>query len=331
VAANNLLTNAFSNRITNVKGCLTDPFIHAIYGHMHRNNIVSKCNYKNDMFGFVLGVDNVWTFGDEKYLRLGAALGYVHGKMTPSGILSRTGETPDTTFNVDPNHFITGNNHDSYVVKLFSAYESFSDKCLKTNIGIILGYNHSSDKLHVGDLNTPIPRLTTLKEMSDTKFVSHSIFLGAEFIKNLYAYSGYQFGLWLKANYSHIYQHSNEMMPDYGVKLDYNFLATVVGLNVEKETFKHANKKLTLSLKVGWEFQVIQNFDFVRTVAAFATAAIFNDINKFLRYPTRNATVVLFNASQKLSNHWSIVGSYSSRFNKDSLAHNLSGGIEYSF
>ncbi|MDR0742518.1 MAG: hypothetical protein LBE98_03580 [Puniceicoccales bacterium] len=100
---------------------------------------------------------------------------------------------------------------------------------------------------------------------------------------------------------------------------------------MEKEAFKYADKKSTLSLKVGWECRIIQSYDIPRTVAALATAVIFNDINKFLKYPTRNTAVVSFRVSQKLNNHWSFVGSYSARFNKNLSAHNFSGGIEYSF
>jgi hypothetical protein len=203
VAADNSLTNAFSNRITSVKGCSAGPFVHAIYGRVHRNDIVSKCSYKNDVYGFVLGVDNVWTFDDEKYFCLGTVLGYVQGRTTPSGSLSRTGETSNTTFNINSRQFIAGNDHDIYAVKLFGTYESFDDKCLKTNIGVILGYNLSRDKLYVGDF--AIYTLKIFNEIPDIKFVSNSIFLGVEFIKNLYAYNGYQFGLWLKANYSHTF------------------------------------------------------------------------------------------------------------------------------
>jgi uncharacterized protein with beta-barrel porin domain len=100
---------------------------------------------------------------------------------------------------------------------------------------------------------------------------------------------------------------------------------------VGKEIFEHTDKKLTLSLKAGWEFQVIQSFDFIRTAATFVSAAAFNDVNKFLRYPVRNSAVLSFNVSQKLDNHWSIVVSYAGRFNENTSAHSLASGIEYSF
>jgi hypothetical protein len=333
MTTNNLLTNALSNRMTNVKGCLADPFVQAIYGDTRREHVISECGYKNNMYGFVLGIDDVWTFANEKYFRLGADLGYVHGKTIPFGAFSRTGKAANTTFNLDAKQLTTGCDRDVYTVGLFGAYESFDDKCLKTNIGVILEYSHSRDRLY--DVNLNILNILNAFNMDEqilnVKFVSHNIFLGAEFIKNLCAYGGFQFGLWLQANYSHISQHSNEILGGYRAKLDHDFLATVVGLNVEKEAFKHTNKKLALSLKAGWEFRVVQSFDFVRTFATFVTAAAFNDVNRLSRYPVRNAAVISFRASQKLNDHWSIVGSYTGRFSKNFLAHNLSAGIEYSF
>ncbi|MDR1173610.1 MAG: autotransporter outer membrane beta-barrel domain-containing protein, partial [Puniceicoccales bacterium] len=83
VDANNLLTDAISSRMTSVKGCLANPFVYGLYVHTNRNNIVSGYSPKSDMPGFTLGMDYVWTFDNEKYFRLGAAFGYVHGKTTP--------------------------------------------------------------------------------------------------------------------------------------------------------------------------------------------------------------------------------------------------------
>jgi hypothetical protein len=290
---NTLLANVLSSPMTNVKGCLADPFVYAVYGH-GRNDILAERGRKNDMYGFVLGADNVWTFANEKYFRLGAALGYVHGRTTSS----------------DDDHYT----HNIYATKLFGAYESFNDKCLKTNIGVILGYNFGKDKLGVDN--------------PDIEIMSHSISLGVEFIKNLYAYNGYQFGPWLKANYSFILQHvssdGKRMYPD---PISHDFLATVLGLNMEKEIFERTDRKLTLSLKAGWECRVMQR---VTAILPF----LFGDdtyVALGVSYPVRNSTVLSFRASQKLNTHWSIVGSYSARFNGNASLHGLSGGIEYAF
>jgi hypothetical protein len=314
---NNLLTNALSSRMTRVKGCPADLFIYAGYGHMREYNIFTESSYKNNTYALVLGVDNVWTFANEKYFRLGTALGRVHGKTipcdTPSG---KKNASKDAHQALDIDF-----NHDTYGVELFGAYESFNDKCLKTNIGVILGYNYGKDKTHVKDKRD-------MQEF-DIKLTSHNILLGIEFIKNLYAYEGYQFGLWLKADYDHVTLRTdkNEELDKkfeksenkYNHKYRHHSLATVVGLNVEKEIFEHADRKLTLSLKTGWEFRIR------RAIVTFDT----EDPVEPMYF--KNAAIVSLKASQKLNDHWSIDGSYSARFNKDFSAHSLAGGIEYAF
>ncbi|MDR1457762.1 MAG: autotransporter outer membrane beta-barrel domain-containing protein [Puniceicoccales bacterium] len=313
VTANNLLTNAFSSRMTNVKGCPAGLFTHAVYGHMQEKGISGESGYKNNMYGPVLGIDNVWAFDDEEYFRLGTALGYIHGGATPSG-------TGNASNDIDFNHAV-------YAVELFGAYEHFYDECLKTNIGVILGYNHGRNKLH---MDIP-PNGDTF----DIKYMSSGVFLGVEFIKNLYTYDGYQFGPWFQTNYVRISMHtgSDEELHDYSHKLDHDLLSAVIGLNVEKETFKHADKKLTLSLKTGWEQRIMQNSN-TNFSARFSTVSSLNNTSGPIQNfsdPAEGAIVLSFKASQKLSNRWNIVGSYFARFNKDISAHNISGGVEYAF
>ncbi|MDR1528530.1 MAG: autotransporter outer membrane beta-barrel domain-containing protein [Puniceicoccales bacterium] len=352
VTTNNLLTNALSSRMTNVKGCSTEPFVHAIYGHS-RNDIVKEYSRKDDTYGLVLGVDNVWTFADEKYFCLGAALGYVHGKTTPSDnfvLAKTTGIVSEKAFDgldsadIAARCFGTDFRHDVYAVRLFGAYESFNDKCLKTSIGVILGYNHGRNKFHMDIPDRLISDDATVTNPLDIKFISSGISLGVEFIKNLYAYEGYQFGLWFQANYAHVFQDVDVVEPEltisgkdsntyYDAKFSHDFLATTIGLNVEKEAFKRADKKLTLSLKAGWECRVIQNFN-TRPVGLITTVSTDKDNDRYVQKPPsprKNAAVISFGASQKLNDHWSIAGSYSARFNKDLLAHSLTGGVEYDF
>jgi hypothetical protein len=302
VDANNLLTDAISTRMTNVRGCLTEPFVYGIYGHTNRNNIVTGYSPKSDMLGFTLGMDYVWTFENEKYFRLGAAFGYVHGKTTPLKDLAMAigGMAGNGGFEKDI--------HDVCAARFFGAYESFNDKCLKTNIGVILGYNYGRDRIRQGN--------------DDSKFASHGLSLGLEFIKNLYAYDGYQFGLWLRANYSFI---SKKLLHDGdgSMKFLHNFLATVVGLNVEKEIFQNADKKTTLSLKTGWECRM-------QHIVSDETSNNSNETTGH-KYPAKSVAIVSIGISQKLNSHWNIAGSYSARFGKDFLSHSLSGGIEYSF
>ncbi|MDR2603404.1 MAG: autotransporter outer membrane beta-barrel domain-containing protein [Puniceicoccales bacterium] len=306
--ADSLPTDALSSRMTNVKGCLADPFVYAIYNH-GRNNIIEGYGYKNDVYGLVLGTDNVWAT-NEKYFRLGIALGYMRMSAVFSSDFSKIIRIAPQFFNFSEK-FKVNLSQDIYAVRLFGAYESFNDKCLKTNFGVIIGYNYNDDK--------PL------------SFGSHIVSLRTEFIKNLYAYDGYQFGLWLQQNYSLILQYTNGAgkLQDFNFGFSHNFFVTVIGLNVEKETFKHGDKKLTLSLKTGWECRVMQHSSAIFNIAITNSSDIYGFFN--FRYPSRNAAIVSFRASQKLNNHWNIVGSYSTRFNKNIAIHNLSCGVEYAF
>ncbi|MDR2432245.1 MAG: hypothetical protein LBD34_00630 [Puniceicoccales bacterium] len=131
-SAHTLLFNATSDRLTNVKGSLADPFVHAIYGRAHQDEIAGL-GYNSKMSGCVLGLDDVWNLSNERYLPAGAIFGYAHGKMDFFG--SATGLEQSAK-------------RDLYMVELFGAYESFDDKLLKTNVGISFGYDYGSDRLH---------------------------------------------------------------------------------------------------------------------------------------------------------------------------------------
>jgi outer membrane autotransporter protein len=310
VIANTLISNAISDRMTSVKGCLSDPFIHAIYGHAHQNEI-AELGYNNNMGGLVIGLDNVWTFTNERYLRLGAAFGYVHGKTNFFGSAALGRLT----------------RHDAYTLALFGAYESFNDKRLKTNIGAILGCCYGKDRLSWTD---------SASNTCDGKFRSDNIFIGLEFIKNLYAHKGYQFGLWLRANYGHIAQKEHDEATAMGVQhvssVNHNLLTTVVGINVEKEIFnqEHADdKKLTLSLRAGWECQAIRKHSDI--TITFDDNLGIGEYAPTMGRPSKNAAIVFFGAVKKLNTHWNIVGSYIARFNKNISSHNLSCGVEYFF
>jgi hypothetical protein len=312
LTANTLVTNAFADRMISVKGYLADPFIHIIYGHTHQNEI-TKLGYNGYMGGFVIGLDDVWTFTNERYLRMGVAFGYAAGKTVFSGSAVGLGKSAK---------------HDIYTIELFSAYEFFNDKYLKGDVGVIVGYSCNEDRLHRTDLSSNV---------FDAKVGSDNIFVGMEIVKNLYAYKGYQFGLWFRGNYSHIAQKGYDESTAAAVgarhisPVNHDFLTTVAGLNIEKEIpdLDRVDKKFTLSLKAGWEWQAIWKY-------SDATLSFDNNlgIGKFaptFRHPSRSAAIISFGASQKFNVHWSVVGSYIARFNKDIFTHNLSLGAEYSF
>jgi hypothetical protein len=94
--ANTLVSNAISDHMKSVKSCLADPFIRSsvhpfirssvhpficpIYGHAHQDEIAGL-RYNNNMDSLIIALDNVWTFTNKKYLYLGAAFGYIYGKI----------------------------------------------------------------------------------------------------------------------------------------------------------------------------------------------------------------------------------------------------------
>ncbi|MDR2778771.1 MAG: autotransporter outer membrane beta-barrel domain-containing protein [Puniceicoccales bacterium] len=312
VVAHTLLTNAISDRMTNVKGCLADPFIYAVYSHAHQDK-PAKWRYANNMGGFVMGADSVWDLSDEKYLRLGIAFGYVHGKTKFSG--------PATILEKSAKHNI-------YMLELFGAYESFDDKLLKTNLGVSFGYGHGNDDLH---------RVNSELGIFDAKVKSHNLFLGVEFVKNLYAYKECQFGLWLQANYSYIAQkrHDETTSATVGAQhisaVKHNLLTTIIGLNIEREIInsEQTDEKWLLSLRVGWECQAVRKH-------SDATIIIDNNfgigsITPTYGQPGRHAAIGTFGVSKKLNTHWNIVGSYVGRLGKDISTHSLSCGAEYAF
>ncbi|MDR1527969.1 MAG: autotransporter outer membrane beta-barrel domain-containing protein [Puniceicoccales bacterium] len=310
VAANTLVSDAVSRRITNVKGCLADPFVLALYGHSRRSEN-HGLGYSNDMGGFIVGIDKVWAFANERYLRLGVALGYIHGKTKFFGPLA------------DP---ITSTKHNIYALELFAAYELFNDKLLKTNIGVTLGYNHSSDKLHGERLHGRIPSSLIANE----KLRSNNIFLGLEFVKNLCSYNGFQFGLWFRANYGHVAQkgYKEPTTVEHISPVHHNILATVIGINVEREVFKpeYADKKLILSLKAGWECHPMHKHS---SITALMNGDTYEVITP--QQPSKNSAIVSFAAAKKFNVHWGVAGSYVARLNGGASSHNFSAGIECEF
>ncbi|MDR0693454.1 MAG: hypothetical protein LBF49_02700 [Puniceicoccales bacterium] len=312
VAAHTLLSNAISDRLTNVKGRLADPFIHAVYGHEHQNKL-AKWGYSNDMGGFVLGIDNVWGFPNETYLRLGTAFGYVHGKTKFSHSTAAVEESAK---------------HDVYMVELFGAYESFNDEQLKTNVGVTLGYGHGCDRLH---------RVNSELGVFDGKVRSHNIFVGAEIVKNLHVDGGCQFGLWLRGNYSRIAQRGHddtstaEMGTQHVSAVNHNLFAVVLGINVEREILdpEHADERWLLSLRAGWECQPMRKH-------ADATILIDNNfgigaITPAYGQSSKHAAIGTLAVSKKFNANWSVVASYTGRFNEDISTYSLSGGFQYSF
>jgi outer membrane autotransporter protein len=313
MGANTLVSDAISRRTTNVKGCLADPFVYALYGHSHRDE-TDEFGYSGNMGGFIAGIDNVWAFPNERYLRLGVALGYVYGKTKFSGQFADVAASA---------------RHNICALELFAAYESFNDKHLKTNVGLTLGYHHGTDKLHRNTPDSGGANEIAAAAAADEKLVSNNIFLGLEFIKNLCAYGKFQLGPWLRANYGRVAQEGHKgPMAEYVSPANHNVLTTVVGIGVENEILNRENshKKTALSLKIGWECRPIHKHSSITALIDDSTYEVVTPLQ-----PSKNSAILSLGASQKLNDHWSLAGSYTGRFNKDTSSHSLAGGVEYSF
>jgi hypothetical protein len=308
-----LVTDTVHDRMTGVKGSLNDPFIHILYGHGHQDEIAGF-GYNNNSGGVVVGLDYIWHFVNDRHLKLGAVLGYVHGKTNFFGSATGLGKSAK---------------HDIYTAEVFGALETFNDKHLKTNLGVIIGYSHIKDNLHRVD-----PTANTF----DGKITSNSVFIAAEFVKNFCAYKGYNFGLWARGNYYHINQggYNESTAAATGAQhvssVKYDTYATVLGINLEKEILFNpelVDKTLSLSLKAGWEHQMVKKHS--TPTVSFDNAIGLGQFVPTLSQQPRNSAIISLESAFKLNTHWTIVGSYVARFNKDAHFHNVFTGIEYGF
>ncbi|MDR1233260.1 MAG: autotransporter outer membrane beta-barrel domain-containing protein [Puniceicoccales bacterium] len=304
--------DSLANRLTGVKDPLTDLFVYAVYDHAHQDEL-TKWGYDSNMGGFVLGIDNAWDLSTEKYLRLGIAFGYVGGKTEFFGSTSLLEESA---------------RHNFYMIELFGAHESYNDEQLRTNVALTLGYSRGNDKLH---------RVNSELGTFDAKVRSNNIFIGLDFVKNLYVSKGFQYGPWLRVNYSRIAQknHDDSTTAAVGAQhvsaVNHNYLTTILGLNIEREPLdsEHVDKRWLFSLKLGWEYQVMRKH-------TDATILIDNPfgIGKIIPaygQPGKHAAVGVLAASKKLNDNWNIVGAYMGRFNRRISAHSLACGIQYLF
>jgi hypothetical protein len=312
VDANDIITDAIFDRMTSVKGCLADPFIHVLYGHGHQNEILGF-GYNNNMGGFALGADNIWNLPNERYLRMGIVYGYVHGKTKFFGPASGLGKSVK---------------HDIHTMELFAAYEFFNDQLLKTNLGITLGYSHIRHRLHRVDFGF---------YDFNANMRSNSVFANIDFVKNLFVRKGYNFGLWLRGSFYHVNQSGYDESSAAAVGSQHisgtkhDIFTTVLGLNIEKEFLDDGqdDRKLTLSLKSGWECHAIRKYS--HTTATFDNRVGIGEFTPTFGHADKHAAIISIEGVKKLNNHWNIVGFYVARFNRDIHTHNISSGVEYSF
>jgi hypothetical protein len=312
--ATEMVRNAILGRLSDAKNNGTGPFAYAIGGHARQSAIVGF-GYSHDAHGGTLGADYRWSTGN-KYTRCGALLGCIKGDTRFFGPASGREKTEK---------------HDMYMGALFGAYESFSDSKLKTNFNATLGFGHAKHKLY---------RVSSANNAFSGNLKSNDLFLNTEFIKNVCQYKGYQFGLWLKAEYNHIKQDSYTESPvnradrtgvQHVSKTNHDFLDTTVGLSIEREFngTRSPEKKLALALRAGWQSQPVRKNSsaevFIENVAASKPfAAAFG-------YPTKNSAAVMVNFIWKFGKSWNIQGAWQGNFSKDVTCNKVACGLEYDF
>jgi hypothetical protein len=324
VDATNTLTNAIITRRTSVKGSVADPFVYIFGGHTHRNRVISGgLGCSSDIYGIAVGIDKVYSsddgilnLGDNDYVRIGGVIGYVNTDSRLSGSIydrSRTSE------------------QEMCAALVFGAYETFNEKHLKTNINATVGVGHIENKLHRVDHKFS-------PSIFDAKVKSYSAFANAEFVKNMCACRGFHFGLWTAINYNRVCQDSysesahnpsDSTIARHFDKLHHNFLDTIVGINIEKEiqSAKYSDAKLRILCRAGWDHQNHDHSDVKVYVAGLRMLDEFTNFG----CPAKNSAVVVLSLTGVLDRHWSFVGSWTGRFNKDMSNNVVTCGIEYDF
>ncbi len=181
LTATSMFRNSVNARLTNIGNAGRELFVTAIGGHTHQGEL-SGIGYRGDMYGIVAGGDKVLKVRDNTYIRVGGLLGYLYSDADFYGS-AITGKQ--------------GVKQDIYSAALYGVYESINAKQLRTDINVYLGLGYSDNRLSRSD--------DKMNEYSG-KIKSHNEFILLELVKNFYAVRDVQIGIWLKADYNHIYQ-----------------------------------------------------------------------------------------------------------------------------
>lgn len=304
-----MLRGAVGPRLTDVKGNGDDPFISVIGGHVHQNQ-VSGAGYSGDLCGLAGGADKLYRLDDSSYVRLGALVGYIYGDIDFCG--SAAGDN-------------LGDKQDNYLLAAYGAYESFNEHNLKTDFNICFGFGYGEHKLSRSDAQ---------KYYYDAKMKSNSVFIHAEYIKNLYSIRGVQFGLWLKANYHHTHQKRYKESSSNGgaavrefSKVNSDSLNTTVGVNIEKELHSalRADSRLRLFMRAGWNCQPLRNHS---TLTARTMGTSFHPDSDFCLH---DSFIISAGFREKFNTHWDVVAEWNGSYNKRSSNNIVSLSLGYSF
>lgn len=300
-----MFRNAVAVRLTDVKGNGNDPFVSAIGGHVHQSSIAG-IGYGGDLYGVTAGADKLLNYKDG-CVRLGAMIGYIYGDVNFHG--SAIGKKQKSK-------------QDNYLGALYGAYEAFNEKNLKTDLNLSCGFGYTKHRLN---------RVDQQGAGYNAKMKSNNFFLSAEFIKNLYAVQGIQFGLWLRADYNHIHQKAYSENGGAGAqsisKAKFDFLDTTVGVNIEKEIQNSSNsdRSLRLYMKAGWNCQPVRSHS---TIVAGVNG---KDSVVSPHFGSHNSAVFTAGLRQKLNARWDLIGEWNGSFNKKHSNNLVTLGAGYTF
>jgi hypothetical protein len=312
VASVSIFRSVIENRMTDVKGNGNDPFVMVTGCHTHRDE-TNGLGYNGNLGGIVGGLDCVCkSENKERYLRLGAAIGYFKGNTKFFGSVSEKDMSVK---------------QDMYTGALLAAYESFSEKNLKTNMNLLAGIEHTDGKISRTKMNNG---------KFNAKTCSNNQFVCFELIKNMYRNGNWQIGPWVFAQYDHIEQKGYEGAYSDGEKVNipeskFHFLDMAIGVNFECEFTKNTdaefqeeekdNKaKFRLFCKAGFGFQPIRKCSNGNV-----------SLGSMLRYTSKHYALIIAGFRSKLDEHWDLVGAWKGVFSNDFSNNIVSFGVGYNF
>ncbi|MDE6432296.1 MAG: autotransporter outer membrane beta-barrel domain-containing protein, partial [Opitutales bacterium] len=309
IAAMSMLRSALNSRLTDISAGGDEAFISGIGGHVHQNELAGV-GYSGDLYGITARADKLLHNKDCGYIRLGAMIGYLYGDINFRGLAIGKKQTAK---------------QDNYIGMLYGAYESVNDKNLKTDLNLSFGFGYTNNR---------VSRIDEKDFGYNAKVKSNDILVSAEFIKNVYAVQGIQFGLWLKADYNRIHQKSyNESASNGGKsaqsvsKVNFDFLDTTVGINIEKEicNSSRADRSLRLYARAGWNCQPLRHHSTISAEISGKSGVVDPE------FGSHNSAVFIAGLRQRLNANWEIIGEWNGSFNKKHSNNVVTVGAGYSF
>jgi outer membrane autotransporter protein len=267
--------------------------------------------YGSDLKGISGGLDWIWEFPDESYLRMGMVIGYVRG---------------DTNFSWPASGKCSNMDSDICSGGLFAASEYFGENNLKTNISRFAGFGHGKNKL---------ARIDADGNSFKGQMSSNNQFVHLEIVKNLCTAGGVQIGPWLRTEYNHVAQKEYTESGAAGSRtisrIGHNSIDVTIGVNMERE-FQHeteADSRLRIFLKAGWCRQALRKHS--SAAVHFDVPLLRNIYSPKFGYSRRNSALLIAGFREKFDVHWDLTASWHGFFSKNYHGNILSATIAYNF